>query len=568
MSPAESEALVRSILSAGETYYAEFKSAWHYGPGGKSPRDIKEVAEDIGDTLVGFANSDGGDLVVGVEDDGTPTGLPWDGDRLQYLMSAPKHQVRDKDLGAQVLRVTIDGTQVLLFRVEESPGEVVVTASGRCLWRRGRSTEPIPPPEVDRRRRHRLGDSRYESEPVPQATLADLDVNRIAGQASALSGYLLETLLGGDTLGMLRYWNLLESRNGSVILRRAALLLFAREPLRWHPNNRVRLRVVRTPSEGYGRDLGSRDLEVSGPIATMIPAAIQALRRDLEVERREQSLFSTGTLLPREAVEECIVNAIAHRNYAVEGNAIEVLLFPDRVEFRSPGRLPEPLTVDDLKARNGAHRSRNPLIMRVLRDLGWARDQGEGMRRIFGAMSQVELHDPELEEAADTFIVRLSTMSLYDEATRTWIAAYGPFGLRPEERKFMVALRAAGGRLSVDRLARQLNKSFDETKRRLEELDRKGLVWHAHKSRTYRLVEPLAVLQERAFRVFEAKRIPVAASTSLNRQELMSVAELPDERSFTAWLDRMKEAGILMPSGKATWKFGSSMLEYLRHRRQ
>src|SRR5690606_22915554 len=122
------------------------------------------------------------------------------------------------------------------------------------------------------------------------------------------------------------------------------------------------------------------------------------------------------------------------------------------------------------------------------------------MSRIFGSMRQVELHEPELEEHADTFTVRLSTRSLHDEATQAWMASYGPFGLQPAERRYVVALRRAGGRLSIDKLARQLDESFDQVKDALEGLERRAFVWHPKRSRAYRLVEPFNVLHERVYR--------------------------------------------------------------------
>jgi ATP-dependent DNA helicase RecG len=554
--------LVRAIIAGGESYYAEFKSAFTYGPEGKEPRDIREAAKDIGEASVAFANSDGGDLLVGVEDSGNVTGVPWDGDKLGYLVTAPKTQVKDVDLGVVVHEVALDGHRVLLFRVPEYPGAAVVTASGRCLWRRGTATEPVPPAEIERRRRHRLGDTSYEAAPIPEATLEDIEIPWDSLPARAhLSRYVEKR----DVESLLRYWNLIERRNGTVVLRRAALLLFARDALRWHPNNRLRIRRVYGSGEGYGRDLRTREQDVRGPILAILRNAPRILHVGARVDSRQEALFATSQLLPDDAVDECIVNAVAHRNYAIEGSAIEIHIYPDRLEFLSPGKLPEPLTIDDLRQRTGAHRSRNPLIMRVLRDLGWSRDQGEGMRRIFGAMSQVELHEPELEVRADTFIVRLSTRSVYDDQTQAWIGAYGPFGLRPEERKYVVALRQAGGVLSVDRLARQLNESFDETKNALIALEDKGIVWHAHKSRTYHVVEPLEVFQERAFRQLE-NEVKLSATTELDQEAIARLFQQPDARSTATLVERFREGGVLAPAGKGKWRLGKSILEYARKR--
>lgn len=568
MTPDQQIALVEALIAGGESYYTELKSAWHYGPEGRERRDVREVAKDIARTVVAFANSDGGDLLVGVEDDGAVTGVPWEDEPLRYLVGVPRDEVMgdDEDVGVQVRTVRLEGKTVLWFRVTETAGGPVVTSDGRCLWRRGAKTEPVPPKEVERRRHHRLGDVAYEVEPVPTARLEDLDmrvIERLSRRGFSRGQSALREM---NMEQQVRYWNLAESRNGQLVFRRAALLLFAREPLRWHPNNRIRIRRIHGAEEGFGGGMRTREREVSGPVVALLRRATHVLRRELETERRTDSLFSTTQLLPREALEECLVNAVAHRNYAVEGQAIEVLLYPDRVEVRSPGKLPEPITVEDLRQQRGVHRSRNPLIMRVLRDLGWSRDQGEGMRRIFGSMRQVELDVPELEERADTFIVRLSTRSIYDESTQAWISSFGPFGLRPEDRKYLVELRDAGGRLSVDKLARQLDQSFDETKRHLVRMERQGLVWHPYKSRTYHVVEAANVPHELAYRALQKAGVALDDSAVLDRDALQALAGIQDRRSLENLVTRWQQAGILKPSGKGRWRLGASFLEYVSQR--
>lgn len=549
--------IVRALIQGGESYYVEFKTAWTYGPEGKSARHRRDIATDVGEAVVAFANADGGDLLIGVEDSGDVTGLPddWTGDKLHYLLNAHQSQVKGQ-VSVDVHDVLFEGRRVLLFRVRDPSLEIVVTADDRCLTRRGKTSQPNLPDEITKYRQHHRGDVRYEAEPVPSASLDDLDIpDALVAKSPHLQGL-------ADKQALLRYWNLVEGRNGTVVLKRAALLLFATEPLRWHPNNRVRLQRVVSGQEGTGPRLGTRENEILGPIASMLPTVISILRGELEVEARLSEIFSVTHVLPIEAVTECVVNAVAHRNYAVEGNAIEIVFHPNHVEFKSPGKLPEPLTVDDLKQRRGVHRARNPLMMRVLRDLGWTRDQGEGMRRIFEAMAQVELHEPELEVRSDTFFVRLQTRSIHDEGTQAWLSAYGPYGLRPDQRKYLIAIRGGGGAKSIDKLARRLGESFDDTRKRLVELERQGFVWHAPKSRSYHLVEPLVVPHERAYRLLTGAGFAVDATTTLDLAALHLLAGSTAQRT----IDRWRESGILTPTGKGTWKLGDSLLEYAQAR--
>jgi ATP-dependent DNA helicase RecG len=572
MTPEEQRALVETIIAGGESLYAEFKSAWRYGPEGKKKREIRDVAADIARTVVAFANADGGDLLVGVEDDGAITGVPWEGDRRQYLVSVPDQQIEGEKVGVLSRTVQLPGGTVLWFRVLEA-SEAVVTSDGRCLLRRGAQSVPVAPRAIQRRREHRYGDGSYEAEPVPQARLEDLELDpeallRRHSRAFAV-GSVLEKWTRLEELPpeqLLRYWNLAEPRNGSFVLRRAALLLFAKDALRWHPNNRVRIRRVHEESEGFGSRLETREHEVIGPIHSLLPRAIGALDTQLETERRGDQLFAVSHRLPREAIDETIINAVAHRNYAIEGQAIEILQYPDRLEVRSPGRLPEPISVEDLKQQRGVHRSRNPLLMRVLRDLGWSRDQGEGMRRIFGSMRQMELHLPELEEVGDTFVVRLSTRSVYDDDTQAWLASYGPFGLRAEDRRYMIVLKEHGGRLSTDRLARQLGESFDASKQHLQRLERLGLVRRKPRGRTYFIVEASNVPHELAARRFGRAGLSLEGDEDLKRSELETLVTAGDDRPFETLIAQWQRAGILRPVGKGRWRLGVPFLQYLSAR--
>ena len=130
----------------------------------------------------------------------------------------------------------------------------------------------------------------------------------------------------------------------------------------------------------------------------------------------------------------------------------------------------------------------------------------------------------------------------------------------------MVALRKAGGQESVDRLARSLGQSFDETKKRLVTLEAKGLVWHAPKSRSFHLVEPLLVAHERALRRFEKTGIKIDANTIIDQPSVEKLADGADERTQSSMVDRLKDSGILAPAGKGKWKLGKSFLEYVRGR--
>jgi ATP-dependent DNA helicase RecG len=109
------------------------------------------------------------------------------------------------------------------------------------------------------------------------------------------------------------------------------------------------------------------------------------------------------------------------------------LMFDDRIEARSPGLLPPPVTLEHLRHHKNVHFSRNPLIVRTLADLGYLKEMGEGIPRIFQEMEHYGLHPPEFSVEGFLFIVTLRNTPIYDETTLRWLNQFAPaqINLRP-----------------------------------------------------------------------------------------------------------------------------------------
>jgi ATP-dependent DNA helicase RecG len=107
---------------------------------------------------------------------------------------------------------------------------------------------------------------------------------------------------------------------------------------------------------------------------------------------------------PFEAVRELLVNAVAHRDYNLQGDNIHVNIFADRLEISSPGNLPGPVTLENLlKARF----ARNAVISQVLSDLGFVERLGYGLDRVVEVTRNAGLLPPQFAEVAGTFRVTL-----------------------------------------------------------------------------------------------------------------------------------------------------------------
>lgn len=120
---------VRLAIQLGEGQFREFKSALDRSSITPKPRSASSVACDVGDTLVAFANADGGELLIGVEDDGRITGVPHSDDTLQVILDAPRtHVLTNTPLqGSTCAILNVDGLQVVRFQVSKGTSEEMGT---------------------------------------------------------------------------------------------------------------------------------------------------------------------------------------------------------------------------------------------------------------------------------------------------------------------------------------------------------------------------------------------------------------------------------------------------------
>ena len=142
---------------------------------------------------------------------------------------------------------------------------------------------------------------------------------------------------------------------------------------------------------------------------------------------------------PTFAWQEAIVNAVAHRDYGIEGRSVEVWLFDDRLEVLSPGGMLPGLTVQELKARKRLHASRNPRITRVLSELGIMREQGEGIPRMIEEMEASWLPLPEFSVDEHGFQVVLRNTPLFEASDPDWTAAVRDLDLSVRQKRILVA---------------------------------------------------------------------------------------------------------------------------------
>jgi len=383
---------VKNTLILGESHFREFKTAFEGRPDNKKPRLVKSICADIGEALVSFANADGGEVLIGVEDDATITGVAHNETDIQTMLNAvTTHVYRNQKLPLTNSRkLVIDDKTILYFSVNKGTTMIYQLPDGRCVRRKDKSTMPESVDQIQFERQEVIS-REYDSQFVDGASVTDLDLKLLQGVADQyIKGLSVERYL--QQIGLAEY-----GLNG-LRLKRAALLLFASEIDKWHPRSQVRfLKVNGNTLEAGEKYNVITDNTVKGNIFELIFKAWEHLRSFLayKTEFGLNSKFEQKYVYPEDAVREAILNAIAHRDYSIT-NAIEIYIFNERMEIKSPGALLSTLTIKNLYQLEGSHESRNSLIARVLRENQLMREIGEGMKRIFGLMEEKELASPEL----------------------------------------------------------------------------------------------------------------------------------------------------------------------------
>ena len=181
----------------------------------------------------------------------------------------------------------------------------------------------------------------------------------------------------------------------------AGLLLFGKQPQRWIKG----AEVLAVRFSGTEMDDSFVRQTIGGTLPEQIRKAEAFLIENMTVQSRMKNWQrSDEAPYPASALREAVVNAVAHRDYRLSGSQIQVLMFSDRVEVRSPGKLPGHVTLKNLLKERY---SRNEAIVQGLADMGFIERLGYGIDRMFRVMKERNQAEPKFEETDGGFMVTL-----------------------------------------------------------------------------------------------------------------------------------------------------------------
>lgn len=409
-----------AVIAAGENSAVEFKRD-----------DLRP--ENLAKELVAFGNFEGGKVLLGVEDDGTISGLRYEPGRdatqiEEWIMTACRRHVQPGIIPFfQVVRDVEPGRDVAVIQLNRAFQVLHVLHNQRRTYyvRTGTVSAEMYPDELARLFQQR-GQARADVQPVAGTALAELDLGRLKDyfrrvrrqddvpaddDDAAWTTLLLNTELMVDLRDAV-------VPGGTPVCSVAGLLLFGRNPNRFLPQAGVSAVAYAGLEKDYaapeplrGPLVGLFRADAAGRAELLEPGVID---RALAFVTRHASgppalnggIRAETWHYPPAAVREAVVNAVAHRDYLLGATDVELALYADRLEVISPGRLPNGITPARMRA--GTRATRNQLVLDVLRDYGYLEHMGMGIRlKIIKLMREYNGTEPDLEVGDDRFTLRL-----------------------------------------------------------------------------------------------------------------------------------------------------------------
>ncbi len=356
--------------------------------------------EHLAEEIVAFANFEGGTVLIGVDDDGLIEGSQRE-DIEEWLMNICSHNVIPPVMPFYE-KVRLEGKMVAVLKIPKGIHKPYQTSAGKYFLRVG-STKRLAGREDLARLFQLSGMVHYDITPVPGTAEKDLDTAK-------LHSYFLEFY----------YFDILEEPpeqrrrilvNADILARVeeqlcitvGGLLIFGKETARHLPQSGI------TYARFQGKDVTTDILdkkEINGTLSEVIDRCANILKDTLAVPAQIQGTRRREKdILPPVVVREALVNAVVHRNYSIAGSKIRVFRFPGRIEVRSPGRLPNTVTIEKMKT--GTSFSRNPFLLKYMENLRYMDRLGRGVPMMIRQMKNLVGKEPGLEEKGEEFWLTL-----------------------------------------------------------------------------------------------------------------------------------------------------------------
>lgn len=377
--------------------------------------------ERLAKEVAALLNQRGGHILLGVEDDGSVTGLTRQVKQAEewvmevcrgHLQPAviPYWETIEWEAGAIV------GVLSLPANAPDKPYKAKRGSAWVTQVRAGTTTRDATR-EEEQRLYQQSGGLQFGLKPVLGTSLESFDFRRLRDYLTRILKYEPpETDDEDEWQRLLTNLDLMIEAAERGVPAVDGILLFGRSPKRYLSQSGVRALCYPGSTPDYATQA---DEELVGPLVGLFRAddsleesglveqALDFVRRNTTpVAALVEGKRVNRAAYPEVALREAIVNALVHRDYSIAGTDVTLAIYEDRLEIQSPGHLPNTVTVEGMKA--GLRYARNQTLVNILRDYGYVDFRGMGIRnKLIPAMREHNGTEPDLVEEASRFTVRL-----------------------------------------------------------------------------------------------------------------------------------------------------------------
>ena len=342
--------------------------------------------------ICGFANSNGGSIYIGKNDEGKVVGL----ENSKKLLEDIPNKTRDT-LGIIVdvyLFETSNGDYIEI-KIEKQP--FPVNYKGQYHYRSGSTKQELKGVALDNFLLQKRG-KKWDGVPVSNISISDLDIDtfKLFKKLASENNRIEDSVLTDTNKNLIENLQLQENQ----YLKRAGILLFHPNPDNFITGAYIKIGYFRTDDDLIYQD------EVHGNIFNQIEKTIELLfSKYLKslisyegIHRKEKFEF------PKEAIREALLNAIAHKDYA-SGIPIQISVYDEKLMIWNEGHLPQNWTIENLKKKHPS-KPYNPDIANTLFRAGYIESWGRGTLKIIKKVKEYNLPEPEFNyEGADFWVI-------------------------------------------------------------------------------------------------------------------------------------------------------------------
>ena len=339
-------------------------------------------------TLVAFANSAGGRLVLGVADDRRVLGIEHPLDEEERLCNLIADAIAPR-LVPNIELITVEGKTLLMVEVFLSgtrPHYLKAEGREHGVYVRLGSTNRQADAQLIAELQRGVAGISFDAMPMPDLSIEALDFKAIQQDFSgrkAVDERMLQSL------------RILVKDQHRLVPSHGGMLLYGLDKRQYFDDAWIQC------GRFIGKDKADifDHLDIHDPMPQAVDEIMLFLKKhamrgaDFSAIRRKD-LWS----IPVNILREVVINALVHADYSHRGTPIRIAFFDDRIEVENPGLLLPGLTIEDMKL--GVSRIRNPVIARVFRELNLVEQWGSGIPGIYRQVEEGNLPEPTIEELA------------------------------------------------------------------------------------------------------------------------------------------------------------------------